>query len=291
MLRSFVASFRNKNGVILQSALRLMSGGDVVAPPSEYDSSISVDIINNQQDAALMIDSYSPIGFLLNNGSRVVGPCAIFPRSILHWNVAEAADITEESLTLFTMLEPKIDILVIGKGEREGVVDEQIIHFLRTHKINVEILPTDQACSTFNFLNSERRLCAAALIPPAYVDQYSDDIIEIEAKDEVYKLRSDFGSTKYPLPDGMPPGIKLDEIISHGSRKMMDVFRKSSKPDLPLDAKIKPPEIEEAERQRKELLKAEKEKRKLQAQNPQMRVRQLQAEKNNSGDKDSDNKS
>ena len=32
-----------------------------------------------QDVALLMIDAYSPIGFRLNNGMRVIGPLAIFP--------------------------------------------------------------------------------------------------------------------------------------------------------------------------------------------------------------------
>ena len=43
-------------------------------------------ILNNEMDG-LGINGFSQLGFLLNNGLRVIGPCAIFPRSILHWNV------------------------------------------------------------------------------------------------------------------------------------------------------------------------------------------------------------
>lgn len=35
--------------------------------------------------------------------------------------------------------------------------------------LSISFFFQDQACSTFNFLNSERRYVAAALIPPAYV--------------------------------------------------------------------------------------------------------------------------
>ena len=46
----------------------------------------TVSILNDEMDG-LGINGFSPLGFFLNNGLRVIGPCAIFPRSILQWNV------------------------------------------------------------------------------------------------------------------------------------------------------------------------------------------------------------
>ncbi|XP_055883925.1 NADH dehydrogenase [ubiquinone] 1 alpha subcomplex assembly factor 3-like isoform X1 [Biomphalaria glabrata] len=121
------------------------------------------------------IQAYSSYGFRLVSGFSIHGSCAIFPRAILHWNVKSADKITPESLSLFTLLEPKLDILVIGKGDWNASVDYNAIRFLRTHKLNFEILPTEQACSTFNFLNAERRVVAAALIPPKVLTSPMDE--------------------------------------------------------------------------------------------------------------------
>jgi NADH dehydrogenase [ubiquinone] 1 alpha subcomplex assembly factor 3 len=38
----------------------------------------------------------------------VLGPMAIFPHTILSWNVSQVDEISEDSLTLFSLLEPKI---------------------------------------------------------------------------------------------------------------------------------------------------------------------------------------
>ncbi|XP_074646103.1 NADH dehydrogenase [ubiquinone] 1 alpha subcomplex assembly factor 3-like [Tubulanus polymorphus] len=137
--------------------------------------------ILNQDQESILINSYSQMGFRLNNGMRVIGPCVIFPNSILQWNVSGSHDINKDSLSLFTVIEPKLDILIIGKGEREAAIDNTILRTLLSHKINVEILSTDQACSTFNFLNSEGRFVAAALIPPSYVDRYHDDSVDLQS--------------------------------------------------------------------------------------------------------------
>lgn len=47
----------------------------------------TVTILNQEQEEGIFIDSYSNIGFKLNNGIQIIGPCAVFPRSVLHWNV------------------------------------------------------------------------------------------------------------------------------------------------------------------------------------------------------------
>jgi NADH dehydrogenase [ubiquinone] 1 alpha subcomplex assembly factor 3 len=141
----------------------------------------TVSVLNQEQDRGIFIDSYSCLGFLLSTGIRVIGPCAVFPRSVLHWNVRSILNVTEESLSLFTMLEPKIDILVLGVGERENLkkVDSKVIKYLREKKINIEVLATDQALATFNFLNAEKRYVAGAFIPPSYVNAYEDEDITL----------------------------------------------------------------------------------------------------------------
>jgi hypothetical protein len=39
--------------------------------------------------------------------------------------------------------------------------------------ISLEVLPTDHACTTFNFLNVEKRYVAAALLPPRRLKLYA----------------------------------------------------------------------------------------------------------------------
>uniref|UniRef100_A0A0P4W092 Uncharacterized protein n=1 Tax=Scylla olivacea TaxID=85551 RepID=A0A0P4W092_SCYOL len=67
-----------------------------------------VKVLNMESDAGLMVDAFSQIGFRLNNGLSVVGPVALFPKTVLSWRVKSVADINEDSLSLFYLLEPKI---------------------------------------------------------------------------------------------------------------------------------------------------------------------------------------
>lgn len=91
------------------------------------------------------------LGFRLNNGVKVIGPMAIFSRTLLAWNVACADDINEESLSLFYVHHPRLDLLVMGIGD-EGPSPElrqRIFNLTRTRRINVEILPTYQVGHKF----------------------------------------------------------------------------------------------------------------------------------------------
>lgn len=122
-------------------------------------------VMQREPDSGPIILSYSSRGFNID-GNRVVGPCAVVPPAILQWNVGSHKDITVESLALFYLLEPRIEVLVLGTGSRTERLDPKILSFLRTKGIAVEIQDTPNACATFNFLTSERRIAAAGLIPP-----------------------------------------------------------------------------------------------------------------------------
>lgn len=169
----------------------------------EEDGKTKVHIMNNDSEFGLMINGYSQVpayilfniyftsnffnfktGFRLNNDMSVLGPMAIFPRTVLSWNVGNFKDVTEESLSLFALLEPKLDILVLGTGDRSNdtTLFTTCIKFMRKHKVNIEILPTEQAVSTFNFLNSEGRYVGGALIPPETITTTEDDLLSTKMK-------------------------------------------------------------------------------------------------------------
>lgn len=101
-------------------------------------------------------------------------------RSVLSWNVGNLNDIHEKSLSLFSVLEPKLDILVIGIGDKveDNSFQKRLIPFSRKIRTSFEVLPTEHACTTFNFLNSEGRNVAAVLIPPKHFHTTIDDEIQ-----------------------------------------------------------------------------------------------------------------
>ncbi|CAH2056011.1 unnamed protein product, partial [Iphiclides podalirius] len=144
----------------------------------EGDGRTTVRVINQEQELGLMIDSYATYGFRLNNGVTVLGPMAIFPRTVLSWQVRGSFEVTDSSLRFFKILEPKIDLLVVGLETNERSAVDIVFRAARANSLNVEILPTESACSTFNFLNAEGRSLAGALIPPLTVTANEDDMLQ-----------------------------------------------------------------------------------------------------------------
>ncbi|OZC05869.1 hypothetical protein X798_07156 [Onchocerca flexuosa] len=108
------------------------------------------------------IGSISKYGFRLYDGQFLYGPIAIFPKAVLSWRVLTPDDITPESVRFFTMLEPKLDVLVVGPGDRQH----------------------EEAAMLFNMLNIEYRCVAAALYPP-------DDLVV--TKNDHARLMNMFG--------------------------------------------------------------------------------------------------
>lgn len=89
-------------------------------------------------------------------------------------------EITEDSLKLFTVLEPKLDIIVLGYGDQQKDLNfyRNLVPFSKRNRLTFEILPTEQACATFNFLTSEGRYVAGALIPPHNIAPTDDDVLQ-----------------------------------------------------------------------------------------------------------------
>lgn len=146
----------------------------------------------NEDTTQLMVDGYSASGFTLNNRMKVFGPMVLFPNAVLSWRVQNIRDIHEDSLVLFQFLDPKPGIILIGYGDRSLTFDESAPREKETRKqnaailakvtitmrqkgLNVECLPTEDAIASYNYLCSEDRLVAAALIPPHKVRFISSD--------------------------------------------------------------------------------------------------------------------
>ena len=63
------------------------------------------------------------------------------------------------------MLSPPVDLLLIGSGKRiRHDLDSGIRDFLKYRGIQVEVLDTANCCATFNILNAEDRIVAAAMV-------------------------------------------------------------------------------------------------------------------------------
>ena len=65
---------------------------------------------------------------------------------------------------------------------KRNPVDPKVILAMRKKGINVEVLTTENAISTYNYLVEEGRVVAAALIPPSFVRIVDRDIIDTKER-------------------------------------------------------------------------------------------------------------
>ncbi|KAJ7317119.1 hypothetical protein JRQ81_003281 [Phrynocephalus forsythii] len=139
----------------------------------------SIQRLERESHQILFLETYNSWGFTIS-GCKVMGPCAVLPRAILQWNVGTHKDITAESLSLFRLLRPQIEILVLGTGTKVERLDPAVLKLMRQCGIAVEIQDTPNACATYNFLISERRSTAAGLIPPSRPEDF-----QVEARPQI----------------------------------------------------------------------------------------------------------
>ena len=115
----------------------------------------------------------------------------VFPNAVLSWRVMDILEVNERSLSLFTILEPKPDIVFLGYGDRpvptikrakigydlkdekentekKQIADEKrkkdvanhiakLTLMMKQKKINLECLPTEDAIASYNYLVSGKK--------------------------------------------------------------------------------------------------------------------------------------
>lgn len=115
------------------------------------------------------IDKFSNKGFTIR-GSFYYGSVALLPKDLFYWRIQSHTELTTDCFSLFHLVYPKIDILILGMGDKIVPIPNEIRSFFKSHNISLEIQNTRTACSTFNFLLDEGRIVAAGLIPPKHVE-------------------------------------------------------------------------------------------------------------------------
>jgi len=137
---------------------------------------------SSSQGQRMSIRAFGDHSFQIND--VVVNQSVILlPKSFFLWNARTYEDITLESLAVFPILHPTIEVLFIGCGENvPGVLNPEITSFFKSKGIIVEAQNSVNAASTFNVLNSEGRNVACALLTILPVPERDEN--EAEANDE-----------------------------------------------------------------------------------------------------------
>jgi uncharacterized protein len=156
------------------------------------------DVLDDPSSMKTMITAYGDHEFMVNN-VFVKSSVLLFPNSFLQWKISDISELSIDSLRIFTILYPSLQLLLIGTGKSmifphepkaQGIVD-----FFRKQGVKVEFLSSNVAATTFNFLNQEDRNVAAALLPLLPQD------VEEDERNMIYRG----GSSNKELGSGSPP--------------------------------------------------------------------------------------
>jgi len=106
-------------------------------------------------------------GIQLADGLVIPGPCIFLEDKVFLWKVPEKLweGWNKEHFEVFEMVVPKPEILLLGTGKRVAMLPPALRQHLNRTGIQVDVMDTRNACSTYNLLLEEGRKVAAALLP------------------------------------------------------------------------------------------------------------------------------
>ena len=81
---------------------------------------------------------------------------------ILDWQATDFSSLSEADFAQILDLKP--EVVLLGTGEKHQFLHPKIVQKLSENNIPLECMTTTAACRTYNFLMSEGRNIAAALI-------------------------------------------------------------------------------------------------------------------------------
>jgi NADH dehydrogenase [ubiquinone] 1 alpha subcomplex assembly factor 3 len=83
----------------------------------------------------------------------------------MSWSPRKFSEITTDSLSIFQTVRPIPELLIVGCGRDIHPVTPEVRQFVKSLGMKLETVDSRNAASTYNILNEEGRVVAAALLP------------------------------------------------------------------------------------------------------------------------------
>lgn len=109
------------------------------------------------------IDGYGGGSFRID-GVVHTGSLIVFPARAIAWDVATFAEVTHETMPPALFGDDRIELLLLGCGDRMQFLPKDLREALRATGTGIEPMDTGAAVRTYNILLGENRRVAAALI-------------------------------------------------------------------------------------------------------------------------------
>ncbi|XP_055817658.1 uncharacterized protein LOC129886820 [Solanum dulcamara] len=128
---------------------------------SLYDQ---INLINNVPEDQIRFQQVTDTGFRVK-GVDYEGSLLCVGNLLMSWHPKKLSEVTSESLSIFQTVRPVPEILLLGCGKYIHPVNAELRAFIRSTGMKLEAIDSRNAASTYNILNEEGRIVAAALLP------------------------------------------------------------------------------------------------------------------------------
>ncbi|KAJ8499576.1 hypothetical protein OPV22_010128 [Ensete ventricosum] len=113
---------------------------------SLYDQ---INLIDTVPEDQLRFQWYGDTGFTVN-GVKYEGSLLVVEHKLMTWTPKTFSEITPESLSVFKILRPVPEILILGCGRHIQPVSSQLQQFIRSTGMKLEAVDSRNAASTYN---------------------------------------------------------------------------------------------------------------------------------------------
>ena len=109
-----------------------------------------------------LITAYSAEYIEINKVRHMSNLIIMADKVILDWQATDFVSLAEADFTQIIELKP--EVVLLGTGEKHQFLHPKIVQNLTAYGIPLECMTTAAACRTYNYLMSEGRNVAAALL-------------------------------------------------------------------------------------------------------------------------------
>ncbi|KAF8605247.1 DUF498-domain-containing protein [Ceratobasidium sp. AG-I] len=118
---------------------------------------------------AVQVKSAGEKGIELADGLIIPGACIFLAGRVFLWDIPTPnerwSNVGLEHFEVFDVVIPKPELLLLGTGKSAMLPPPKFRDYLGKIGVQVDIMDTRNACSTYNLLAEEGRRVAAALLP------------------------------------------------------------------------------------------------------------------------------
>ncbi|KAF8379117.1 hypothetical protein HHK36_028546 [Tetracentron sinense] len=90
----------------------------------------------------MVLSSYTETGFTVN-GAKYEGSLLCVGNLLLSWSPKKFSEITADSLSIFQLVRPIPEILIIGCGKQIEQVDPELRRFIRSTGMKLEAIDSE----------------------------------------------------------------------------------------------------------------------------------------------------